>query len=88
MTYFGKPAFENYGNKNTKTQFGGLLYGDYLYTHNVQPHRGANSPKNLQSYPVALMKAKSMGTIIPVQPKTLSHFDANSNVVEQTLQRN
>lgn len=45
-TYFGKPAFENYGRGNTKPSSGGLMYGNYLKSHNVQPHRGMNSPKN------------------------------------------
>ena len=29
-----------------------------------------NSPKALQSYPVALTKAKSQGTLVPYPPKT------------------
>jgi hypothetical protein len=36
----------------------------------VHPHRGYNHPKNVQSYPVALNKAKSMGTLIPTHPRT------------------
>ena len=68
-TYFGKPAFENYGRGNTKPTSGGLLYGNYLKTHNVQPHRGMNSPKNIESYGCALMKAEEIGTIYPYPPK-------------------
>ncbi len=51
------------------------MYGDYLYTHNVHPHRGMNSPKNFQSYPIALSKAKSMGVIHPTQPRNLQQYD-------------
>lgn len=53
------------------------MYGTYLYSHNVQPHRGANSPSHVQSYPVALMKAKSMGRIVPSQPKTSCKYLEN-----------
>jgi len=43
----------------------------------VFPHRGANSPSHIQSYPVALMKAKSMGKLIPSQPKTICKYLEN-----------
>ena len=43
-TYFGKPAFCAYGNGNTKPTAGGLISGDYLKTHNVNPHSGGNKP--------------------------------------------
>jgi len=69
-TYFGKPPFENYGRGNTHPIDGGLIYGTYLYSHNVHPHRGNNHPKNIQSYPIALMKAKSQGTLLPTHPRT------------------
>ena len=75
-TYFGKPPFENYGRGNTKPIEGGLVYGTYLYSHNVHPHRGANSPKCTQSYPVALMKAKSQGALLPSHPRTKPDYDS------------
>ena len=34
-TYFGKPAFHAYGNSNIKPVCGGLVYGDFLKTHNI-----------------------------------------------------
>ena len=77
MTYFGKPPFENYGRGNTKPIDGGLVYGTYLYSHSVHPHRGANSPSHVQTYPVALMKAKSMGRLVPTQPKTFCKYLEN-----------
>jgi hypothetical protein len=46
------------------------MYGDYLKSHNVQPHRGPNSPKNIQSYNVALMKGQELGAIFPYPPKS------------------
>lgn len=81
-TYFGKPPFENYGRGNTHPIDGGLVYGTYLYSHNVHPHRGKNQPKNLQSYPVALSKAKSQGTLIPTCPRTKAEFSGNFNRAE------
>jgi hypothetical protein len=45
------------------------MYGDYLKSHNVQPHRGMNSPKNIQSYNIALMKGQELGAIYPYPPK-------------------
>ncbi len=45
------------------------MYGNYLKTHNIQPHRGVNSPKSIQTYNVALMKAQEAGPIYPYPPK-------------------
>ena len=69
MTYFGKPPFANYGSGNTHPTKGGLVYGTYLYSHNVYPHLGNNNPNCTQSYPVALSKAKSQGALIPYPPR-------------------
>ena len=53
-TYFGKPAFHSYGNGNTNPTNGGLLYGSYLKTHNINPHSGDNKPDNIQVYGAAM----------------------------------
>lgn len=45
------------------------MYGNYLKTHNIQPHRGINSPKNIQCYNIALTKAQEAGTLYPYPPK-------------------
>ena len=50
QTYFGKPAFENYGFRNTTPCWGGPVYGSYLKTHNINPQRGTNSPDFDQVY--------------------------------------
>jgi hypothetical protein len=49
-TYFGKPAWHAYGNGNTKPAQGGLIYGDYLKTHSINPHSGENHPELVQCY--------------------------------------
>lgn len=54
------------------------MYGDYLYSHNVNPHRGSRSPTYVQSYPTALVRANSMKTLIPVPPRTLSQLPSQS----------
>ena len=51
----------------------------------MHPHRGKNQPKNIQSYPVALMKAKSQGTLVPKPPRTKPDYSndlLNSNLDE------
>ena len=53
-TYFGKPAFHAYGNGNTEPAQGGLIYGDYMKSHNVNPHSGENHPENHQCYARAM----------------------------------
>jgi hypothetical protein len=49
-TYFGKPAWHAYGHANVKPAQGGLIYGDYLKSHNINPHSGANRPSTVQGY--------------------------------------
>lgn len=44
QTYYGKPAFENYGMGNTHPVWGGVGYGSYLKTFNINPQRGSNRP--------------------------------------------
>ncbi len=56
-TYFGKPAFENYGYGNTKPLYGGLFYGNYLLSHNINPVEGDNNPETKQVYSSAMLKA-------------------------------
>lgn len=53
-TYFGKPSFHAYGNGNTHPAQGGLIYGDYLKSHNINPHSGDNKPDRVQIYARAM----------------------------------
>ena len=55
-TYFGKPAFENYGYGNTNPVYGGLFYGNYMLSHNMNPIDGDNHPPEKQVYSSAMMK--------------------------------
>ena len=57
-TYFGKPAFHAYGNGNVRPASGGLIYGQYLKTHNINPHSGDNKPQNMEVYARALTNPK------------------------------
>jgi len=59
-TYYGKPAFENYGRGNLRPATGGIIYGNYLKTHNVNPHRGAKTPQYKQTFNNALMYGSRM----------------------------
>lgn len=31
------------------------MYGDYMKTHNINPHSGANKPKHVQGYESAML---------------------------------
>ena len=53
-TYFGRPSWHCYGNGNVNPAQGGLVYGDYLKTHNINPHTGENEPENVQIYARAM----------------------------------
>ena len=57
-TYFGKPAFHAYGNGNVRPASGGLVYGQYLKTHNINPHSGDNKPEYVQVYGRAMVNPK------------------------------
>lgn len=48
-TYYGKPAFSNYGSGSKSLQ---------KKTFNVMPHAGKNIPEFKQTYDTALMKSK------------------------------
>jgi hypothetical protein len=56
-TFFGKPAFENYGFGNTKPTYGGLFYGNYMLSHNINPVDGENLPEEKQVYASCMLKA-------------------------------
>ena len=56
-TFFGKPAFENYGYGNVNPVYGGLFYGNYMLSHNMNPIDGSNNPPEKQVYSSAMMKS-------------------------------
>jgi hypothetical protein len=56
-TYFGKPAFENYGYGNLNPVYGGLFYGNYMLSHNINPIDGENRPEEKQVYSSSMLKA-------------------------------
>jgi hypothetical protein len=56
-TFFGKPAFENYGYGNTNPTYGGLFYGNYMLSHNINPVDGENLPETKQVYGSCMYKA-------------------------------
>ena len=74
-TYFGKPAFHAYGNGNTRPVSGGLIYGQYLKTHNINPHSGDNKPEFSQVHDRALINPRVMlpkGAEIGKSPRKLT----------------
>ncbi len=67
-TYFGKPAFENYGSGNTKPVYGGLFYGNYMLSHNINPIDGENRPDTKQVYSSAMLKTIKNNNIRKPEP--------------------
>jgi hypothetical protein len=67
-TFFGKPAFENYGYGNTNPVYGGLFYGNYMLTHNMNPIDGQNNPPEKQVYSSAMMKSLQKTNIRKPEP--------------------
>ena len=67
-TYFGKPAFENYGYGNTNPVSGGLFYGNYMLSHNINPIDGGNIPDTKQVYSSAMLKAIKRSDIRRPEP--------------------
>ena len=74
-TYFGKPAFHPYGNGNVKPTSGGLIYGGYLKSHNVNPHSGDNKPAEMQTFTKALTNPQA--PLPPRQNKSPSNRKGN-----------
>lgn len=46
----GKPAFAQYGVGNVNPSTGGYNYGEYMMSHNINPHRSSNNPQHPQVY--------------------------------------
>lgn len=88
-TYFGKPAFCNYGRGNTNPTYGGLMYGSYMNSHNMGPHEGDNNPKYQQVYETAELKAAKRKPKAPEPPRMCKEEDRlNPDQVEELKGRN
>lgn len=88
-TYFGKPPFENYGMKNVNPPVGGVVYGQYLLSHNVNPHKGDRQPEYVQSFNNALDFADRLPDTEPQPPrKCKDEFRLSQQQVQELKQRN
>ena len=74
-TYFGKPIFANYGMGNVNPAYGGLMYGDYMKTHNIAPHEGSNNPQTQQVYEIAETKALGRASKPQIVPRKCKDED-------------
>ena len=84
-TYFGKPAFENYGYGNTNPVYGGLFYGNYMLSHNMNPIDGDNHPPEKQVYSSAMMKScQRKGVRRPSPPRKVP--DEIRNTPEELME--
>lgn len=88
-TYFGKPAFENYGYGNTNPVYGGLFYGNYMLSHNMNPMDGPNHPEERQVYSSALMKCSQGPPIRRPEPprKTPEEIRNTPEELEEIMNR-
>lgn len=88
-TYFGKAPFENYGRGNINPTVGGSVYGDYLKSHNVNPHSGGNKPQYKQVYEHADFAATRYPDPQPEPPrKCKDDYRLSQNQVEELKRRN
>jgi len=69
LSLHGKPIWHAYGQANTDPTVGGIIYGHYLLTHNINPHVGDNKPLYQQVYESAHNKAFENGkkTLVPTK---------------------
>ncbi|CAD8109874.1 unnamed protein product [Paramecium sonneborni] len=88
-TYFGKPAWGPYGFNNINPSVGGIVYGQHMLSHNVQPHRNKNDPYYIQTYQNALRKGAAVANVEPEPPRNCREQDRlNPEQVEAQKQRN
>jgi hypothetical protein len=88
-TYFGKPPFENYGRGNVNPTVGGSVYGDYMKTHNINPHAGDNKPEFKQIYDRADLVATRYPDAQPEPPrKCKDDFRLSQKQVDDLKRRN
>ncbi|CAD8180752.1 unnamed protein product [Paramecium octaurelia] len=88
-TYFGKPAWGPYGYNNINPTVGGVIYGQHLLSHNVQPHRNKNDPYYIQTYQNALRKGAAVANVEPEPPRNCREEDRlNPEQVEALKSRN
>ncbi|CAG9336286.1 unnamed protein product [Blepharisma stoltei] len=86
-TYFGKPAFANYGQGNVNPVKGGYLYGDYMKTYNIAPHEGLNNPEYAQVYKNTEMRGLMKKPRSPEPPRKCKDEDRLSQEQVAELKR-
>lgn len=74
QTYYGKPAFENYGRANVTPLFGGTVYGQYMASHNINPHKQPNNPKYKQVYQSAEIGNQKLQAVKRYYGRTSDHM--------------
>jgi hypothetical protein len=89
QSYFGKPAFHAYGKNNTKPTAGGVVYGQYMLSHNVNPEHGQNNPKYQQVYKSAMNYGFRKGDRVPVlSRKGHENLEITESQLEEMRKRN
>lgn len=88
QTYFGKPAFENYGNKNNNVPWATLSYGNHLKSHNINPQRIPNKPEFEQVYKSAQIASTHIDyTKDHIPRKCLNEYQQTEQEVDVLMKR-
>jgi hypothetical protein len=88
QTYYGRPAFENYGYRNTNPSWGGLLYGSYMKSFNINPQRGENHPPFEQVYISSQLASEKVNYSKDHMPRKCKDEYAHSqNEVKELINR-
>lgn len=86
---YGKPIFHPYGKGNTNPTVGGVVYGQYMLTHNIHPHVGDNCPTYHQVYDSAHNKAFENGKpILEPTREVIKPEELTQEQVEELKHRN
>ena len=89
QTYFGKPAFHAYGKGNINPTVGGVIYGEYMLSHNVNPEHGQNDPQYKQVYGSAMHHGFKNGDRVPqLSRKGHENLEITPSELNELRQRN
>lgn len=86
-TFFDKPAFHSYGHGNVHPTNGGVIYGEYLLSHSINPALGkGKAPQYQQTYTAA--GQKSFKVKENYGEESHQRNDEESEIKTQTRRRN
>lgn len=88
MTYCGKAPFHTYGKGNTNPAYGGVGYGSYMLSHNINAECGDQAPLYQGTYDSALRQGKEKTPFrISTIPRTVKVEDISEEAIEAQKKR-